>query len=101
TRLRLLLHAQRSGHSVNIHLEVESPSSALELAARGIADTVLTYTLAHELGMLDSLSYCSLEPAMRENFGIIRRKEADISPAANVLIDLTKQLLNDLPETGP
>lgn len=100
TRLRLLLNAQRSGHSVNIHLEVESPASALELAARGIADTVLTYTLAHELGTLDSLSYCSLQPAMRENFGIIRRKGADISPAASVLIDLTKQLLNDLPETG-
>lgn len=100
TRLRLLLNTQQSGHTLNAHIEVESPASALELASRGVGDTVLTYTLAHELGMLDSLSYCSLDPMLRENFGIIRRKETDISPAASVLIDLTKQLLNDLPETG-
>lgn len=100
TRLRLLLNMQRAGHTISAHLEVESPASALELASRGIADTVLTYTLAWELGMLDSLHYCSLDPVLRENFGIIRRKETDISPAASVLIDLTKQLLNDLPEKG-
>lgn len=100
TRQRLLLNTQRSGYTLNAHLEVESPASALELASRGIADTVLTYTLAYELGMLGSLTYCSLEPALREDFGIIRRKETDISPAAIVLINLTKQLLNDLPETG-
>jgi len=101
TRLRLLLNTQRTGHTLNAHFEVESPASALELASRGIADTVLTYTLAWELGMLDTLSYCSLTPVFRENFGVIRRKETDISPAATVLIDLTKQLLSDLPETGP
>lgn len=101
TRLRLLLNTQRAGHTLNAHVEVESPASALELASRGIADTVLTYTLAAEQNMLDSLHYCSLDPVLRETFGVIRRKETDISPAASVLIELTKQLLNELPETGP
>lgn len=100
TRLRLLLNAQRTGHAISSQFEVDSPASALELTSRGVADTVLTYTLAHELGMLDSLSYCSLDPVLTENFGIIRRQNSDLSPAATVLVDLIKKLLNDLPETG-
>lgn len=101
TRLRLLLTAQRAGHTIRPHIEVDSPASALELAARGVADTVVTYTLAHQLGMLDELHHCPLEPRLRENFGFIRRRSSDLSPGAEVLVGLTRALLRDLPESGP
>lgn len=100
TRLRLLLTAQRSGHTITPHIEVDSPASALELAARGVADTVVTYTLAYELGMLEDLHHCSLEPRLREDFGIIKRRHSDLSPGAEVLVGLTRALLSELPETG-
>lgn len=100
TRLRLLHAAQRSGLTITPHIEVDSPASALELAARGVADTIVTYTLAHHLGLLGALHHCSLDPQLREDFGIITRRHSDLSPAAEVLVGLTRTLLSELPEDG-
>lgn len=101
TRLRLLWSAQRAGHAITPTIEVESAASALEISARGVADTVVTYTLAHSLGLLDQLTYAPLDPPLRENFGFIRRRGGDLSPAAAVLVDLTRKLLTKLPQIGP
>lgn len=98
TRLRLLLNAQREGLTITPHIEVESVASALELTARGVADTVLTYTMVHALPLGGHLHSTSLEPPVTENFGIIRRRGADLSPGAEVLVELTNRLLNELPE---
>jgi LysR family transcriptional regulator, cyn operon transcriptional activator len=101
TRLRLLLNAQRAGQTIVPYIEVESAASALELTARGVADTVLTYTMAHALKLEDVLHSTPLEPRISENFGIIRRRNSDLSPGAEVLVELTVQLLNELPERKP
>lgn len=98
TRLRLLLSAQREGLTIRPHIEVESVASALELTARGVADTVLTYTMVHALSLGDLLHSTPLDPPVTENFGIIRRRSADLSPGAEVLVKLTNRLLNELPE---
>lgn len=100
TRARLLLSAQRLGRSITAEIEVESPATALEVAAQGVADTISTYSLAHALNMLDRLQWCALDPPMNEHFGFIKRRGADLSPAATVMRQLTLELLEEIPQSG-
>lgn len=101
TRLRLLLAAQQANLQISPELEVESPSSALELSRRGVADTISTYAVAHALGALEEIHWCRLEPAMFEDFGFIKRKNAELTPAAQVIMRIAEDLLRELPTTGP
>lgn len=100
TRHRLLLQAQQKGLAVMPTVEVESPSSAIELAARGVADTITTYSLLHHHDARDTLHWCSLDPPMFEHFGFIRRKGADPTPAAQALVGVVQALLADIPTHG-
>ncbi|WP_369036517.1 MULTISPECIES: LysR family transcriptional regulator [Streptomyces] len=93
TRRRLLERAQEAGVSLTPAVEVESPALALALAARSIGDTVSSLPLAHALGYMDRLHAVSLDPPLHETFAFITRREAHVSPATRVLIELaTKHL---------
>jgi LysR family cyn operon transcriptional activator len=99
TRRQLLTLAQNAGVTLRPVVEVESPAVALELAQRGIGDTLISLPLAHVLGATSTLHWISLETPLLETFAFITRRDARPSPAAAVLIRLARQLLAALPST--
>ncbi|MGW6903083.1 LysR family transcriptional regulator [Streptomyces sp. NPDC054940] len=107
TRRRLLERVQKAGLTLTPVVEVESPALAIALAARGVADTVGSLPLAHCLGHMDRLHAAPLDPPLRETFAFITRREAHLSPATRVLMELaTKHLarldtLIGTPASGP
>jgi hypothetical protein len=98
TRRQLLVLAQNAGVSLRPIVEVESPAVALELAERGVGDTLISLPLAHALGSTRTLHWNSLERPLLETFAFITRRDAQLSPATTSLIRLARQLLDRLPE---
>jgi len=88
TRRQLLERAQKAGVSLTPAVEVESPALALDLAARGVGDAVISLPLARSLGYLDRLHTVSLDPPLHETFAFVTRREAHLSPATRVLMEL-------------
>jgi LysR family transcriptional regulator, cyn operon transcriptional activator len=97
TRRQLLELTQSAGVTLRPIVEVESPAVALELAQRGIGDTLISLPLAHVLGATSTLHWASLETPLLETFAFITRRDARPSPATAVLIQLARQLLASLP----
>ena len=99
TRRQLLALTQNAGVALRPIVEVESPALALALAERGVGDTVITLPLAHALGSTRTLHWNSLDPPLYETFAFITRRDANLSPATEVLIRLARQLLRQLPQS--
>lgn len=93
TRRQLLERVQKAGVSLTPVVEVESPALALTLAARGVGDTVISMPLARSLGHTERLHWVSLDPPLHETFAFITRRDAHLSPATRVLMELAKKHL--------
>jgi DNA-binding transcriptional LysR family regulator len=96
TRRQLAERTQKAGFSLTPAVEVESPASALALAARGVGDTVISLPLARYLGYTGRLHWVSLDPPLHETFAFITRHDAHLSPATRVLIQLAGRHLQHL-----
>ena len=97
TRRQLLERMQTVGTTLVPVIEVESPASALALAARGVGDTIISLPLAQYLGYTDRLHWASLVPPLRETFAFITRRAAHLSPSTRVLMQLAREHLRNLP----
>jgi DNA-binding transcriptional LysR family regulator len=93
TRRQLAERAQRAGVTVKPRIEVQHANAALELAARGVADTLVTRALLDALPYGDRLAAIALEPPLSETFAFIRRRNSRISPATRALMTLAEQRL--------
>jgi LysR family transcriptional regulator, cyn operon transcriptional activator len=93
TRRQLADRAQRAGVTIRPRIEVQHANAALELAARGVGDTLVTRALLHTLGYRDRLASVPLDPPLHEAFAFIRRRNARLSPATNALMTLARQHL--------
>ena len=100
TRLQLTALAQQAGVRLRPVVEVESPAVALDLARRGVGDTVVTLALARSLGMCPPLHAAPLDPPLVETFAVIRRRGSTLSPATRALLELAQQLLAELDRSG-
>ena len=69
---------------------------ALELAARGLGDTVVTRALLDGLGYGDRLACVPLDPPLHEAFAIISKRNARLSPATRALMTLAQRHLEHL-----
>ena len=96
TRRQLVSLAQNEGVSLRPVIEVESPAVALELARRGVGDTVISLALAQVLGATSSLHWTSLDPPVHETFAFVKRRGATPSPATSILMNLATQVLAEL-----
>lgn len=96
TRRQLVARAQIAGVALRPVVEVESPSVALELAARGVGDTVISLPLAHALGATRTLHWASLDPPLQETFAFVTRRDATLLPATEILIRLAREQLTRL-----
>lgn len=98
TRRQLLERMQKAGTALSPVVEVESPASALALAARGVGDTVISLPLAQYLGYAERLHWVSLDPPLQETFAFVTRRAAHVSPATRVLMQLAHEHLRNLPD---
>jgi DNA-binding transcriptional LysR family regulator len=96
TRRQLAERAQRAGVTITPHIEVQHANAALELAARGVADTLVTRALLDGLRYGDRLAAVPLDPPLHEAFAFIRRRNARPSPATRALMTLAEQHLATL-----
>lgn len=94
TRRQLLSRSQLAGVSLRPMVEVESPAAALAIAARGSVDTVISLPVAHALGATAEMGWTSLDPPLHETFAFITRRDAPLSPATAVLLDLARDVLS-------
>jgi DNA-binding transcriptional LysR family regulator len=101
TRRQLVTLAQNAGVSLRPVIEVESPAVALELAERGVADTIVSLALAEALGATTGLGWTSLDPPLLETFAFVTRRDATPSPATTILMNLAASVLAQLPPRTP
>ncbi len=101
TRRALLERAQRAGVRIEPAIEVEQMRSAIELAVRGLGDTVVAQRTALRRGGLPSaLRTVGFADPLFETLAFIARRGTPLSPAARELIALAEQQLAALAERG-
>jgi LysR family cyn operon transcriptional activator len=93
TRRLLAERAQRAGVAIRPRIEVQHANAALELAARGVGDTIVTRALLDALRYGDRLAAVSLDPPLHEAFAFIRRRNSRPSPATRALMTRAEQHL--------
>jgi LysR family cyn operon transcriptional activator len=93
TRRQLAERAQRAGVTLTPRIEVQHANAALELAARGVADTLITRALLDSLGYGDRLAAIALDPPLHEAFAFVQRRNARPSPATRALMTLAQHHL--------
>jgi DNA-binding transcriptional LysR family regulator len=89
TRRQLARMVQSVGRTLAPRAEVEDIDTALELAARGLGDTVTGRGLLYRLGerVPPNLRWTSLRPRVYDEFAVIHRRGSDPSPAVRILVE--------------
>jgi LysR family transcriptional regulator, cyn operon transcriptional activator len=96
TRRQLAERAQRAGVTIRPRIEVQHANAAVQVAALGVGDTLVTRALLDTLGYGDRLAAASLDPPLHELFAFIQRRNARLSPATRALMTLAEQRLRSL-----
>ncbi|CAA9502072.1 MAG: Transcriptional regulator, LysR family [uncultured Solirubrobacteraceae bacterium] len=96
TRRQLLERAQRAGVKLEPQIEVEYVEAALDLAARGLADTIGAQTLTVGRGFTRRLHSTPFDPPLYDTFAFITRRDAHISPATRAFMALAEKRLEAL-----
>ncbi len=96
TRRQLLERAQRAGVKLEPHIEVEYVEAALDLAARGLADTIGAQTVALGRGFSRRLHSAPFDPPLYDTFAFITRRDAHISPATRAFMAIAEKRLQTL-----
>src|SRR3954470_12944757 len=81
TRRQLRERAQQAGVTLEPDIEVEYVTAALELAARGVGDTISPRSVVLARGYGRKLFATSFAPPFEETFAFIQRRNSRLSPA--------------------
>ncbi len=101
TRRQLTERAQEAGVTLRPIVEVEDMNAALQLTLRGIGDTVVARAVLHQgRGGVRSLPRAPFAEPMWERFAFIARRDAPVSPATRVLVELLERRLERLGESS-
>lgn len=90
-RRQLAERAQRAGVRLEPQIEVEYLTAALDLAARGLGDTVAAPSVLVTRGYGRRLSSVSLDPPLYDTFAFVTRRNARLSPATRAFMELAEQ----------
>jgi DNA-binding transcriptional LysR family regulator len=93
TRRQLSERARQAGVTVEPAIEVELPAAAVALAARGVADTVVSRSLLAATDTGNRLGWAPLDPPMFETFAFVTRSGGRLSPATQEMIRMAADLL--------
>ena len=101
--LRVLLteRAQREGIMLEPIVEVEFQTHALELAAEGIGDSLVSYHVGRSPIAARGLHWTVLDPPIEEHYAFITRRGGAVSPATAQFMRLAHRVLQRLAEISP
>ncbi len=96
--LRQLMH--ETGRNPVTRIEVEDVETAVELAGMGLADTVITRGAAEQLlpRLAPECGWTSLRPRQYDVLAIVHRRDAILSPAARLMIELATARIQAIAE---
>ncbi len=91
---------QRTGHTLQTRIEVEDVETAVEIVGLGLADSVLPRGAVEQLAprLAPNVGWVSLRPRMYETMAVVHRQDAELSPAARMVIDLATRRVQDICE---
>jgi DNA-binding transcriptional LysR family regulator len=100
TRRHFAELAQRAGVTIEPQIDVEDVEGAIELAARGLGDTVVSRGMLHALGrrVPRTLGWVPFDPPVHDRFAFISRQGARLSPASREFVRLARERLSALAE---
>lgn len=99
TRRALLARAQRAGVRLEPAIDVEELRGALDLAVRGLGDTIISEATSMRRSSFPStLSTARFADPLRQTLAFIARRDAHLSPATRELMALAEQQLASLQE---
>src|SRR3954468_5037692 len=95
TRRQLSELAQRAAVQIVPEIEVEDAEAAVELAARGLGDTVVSRGLLLALGerLPERLGWVPFAQPLYETFAFVWRRGAHLSPATRAFVALAEERL--------
>lgn len=98
TRRQLAELAQRVGVSIKPQIDVEDVEAAIELAARGLGDTIAARGILHALGkrVPKKLGWVPFDEPIYDTFAFISRANAPLSPASREFVALARERLSIL-----
>jgi DNA-binding transcriptional LysR family regulator len=95
-RTQLRERAQSAGVKIEPQIEVEYVTAALELAARGLGDTVTSQQMIRSRGLARKLGGVPFEPPLYDTFAFITRRNAHLSPATREFMRIAKKRVEAL-----
>jgi DNA-binding transcriptional LysR family regulator len=98
TRRQLAELAQRVGVSIQPQIDVEDVEAALELAVRGLGDTILSRGILLSLGrrVHERLGWVPFDEPIYDTFAFVARDGAPLSPASREFLTLARESLSEL-----
>jgi DNA-binding transcriptional LysR family regulator len=98
TRRQLVERAQSAGVTLRPVVEVEDMEAALQLAQRGVGDTVVARAVLRDRRGARSLHVTPFAEPMWEGFALIGRADAPVSPATRAMVELVERRLESFGE---
>ena len=101
TRRQLAELAQRVGVTIEPQIDVEDVEAAIELAARGLGDTIVVALdrCSRWAGAIPRrLGWVPFDPPVFDTFAFISRRDARLSPATREFLRLARERLTALAE---
>jgi len=98
TRRQLAVLAQREGTTIEPQIDVEDPEMAIELAARGLGDTLIARGMLLRLGrrLARRLGWIGFAEPLYDTFAFISRRGAHLSPATRAFVALAEGRLAEV-----
>lgn len=95
-RRTLTERAQRCGVTLQPYAEVEFQTAAVELAAHGVGDSLVSYLVARSQGYTRRLHWTLLDPPIEEHFAFITRTKGALSPATKAFMEMARKHITAL-----
>jgi DNA-binding transcriptional LysR family regulator len=81
-------------------IEVEFQTAAVELAAHGLGDSLVSYLVTRWPGYPGRLHWAPLDPPFVERFAFITRTNATLSPATRIFMQMARRHIHALQDTA-
>ncbi|MDF3305127.1 LysR family transcriptional regulator [Rhodococcus sp. ACS1] len=96
--LRRSIAARAEAASVDVAptIEVEFQSAAMELAADGIGDTLVSYLVARSHESANKVTWVALDPPYEERFAFVTHASGSLSPATRQFMSLAHRHISAL-----
>jgi DNA-binding transcriptional LysR family regulator len=100
-RVSLTELAQRDGIVIEPIVEVEFQTHALELAAEGVGDSLVSYHVGRRFMAARGLTWAPLDPPIVEHYAFVTRRNGAISPATGQFMRLAHRILQTIAQDSP